>query len=119
MSFHAYSSLNHSVESYKLKAELILQNFISNTLEEAIVKIEQDCKQNQQTILSEIIKPITPPSKWRSFWSGVGQNVVAAIIVSILIAVLIILFQTRDKGVKNVVEDAFQIKITSKDSVSR
>ncbi len=86
--FNEISSTDSSIESYRTKADILLQGFIENVLEETIADIEQQAINKQSEILSNIVKPLTP-----TFLGNVGAGIVSAFIFAILLAVLAFILQ--------------------------
>ena len=93
--FHDHSSLGHSIESYKLKAEEITLKFTKNTLKKISSEIENDCKKNQHRLLIEIVKPIKP-----SFWKNVLAGLVSALIFTGLITIIALYLQTKGSTIE-------------------
>jgi len=92
--FHKFSSTESSIQSYRLKAEIILQEFLNNSLEEAVKEASNEIKTNQELILKDVIKPIRPAG----FWMGVWQNALATFIFSALLALVIIIISVSTEG---------------------
>jgi hypothetical protein len=67
------------LESYRLKAELIIQGFIENALEEELESFKEQVVNNQIEILGDVVKPlVTTP--WKNVLIGaVGSFVFAAV----------------------------------------
>lgn len=97
--FNTLSSSNTSIETYRMKAELIVQGMIDNVMEEAIADIEEQAVKKQANILSEIIKPFEP-----KFWHNVGAGIVSALIFAGLIAIITIIIQTKGSVIKVQIE---------------
>lgn len=55
MSFNDFSSSESSIESYRIKVELIVQGFIENVLEEELAHYEEQGISSHQTSLKRII----------------------------------------------------------------
>lgn len=115
--FNNFSNLEHSIESYNLKAEMILQGFIDNILNETYNEIHHQVKLEQSSILKEIIEPIKPPSLLHQYFHSTLQNTISTILVGILIALLFLFFQFRNKGIKEVFESVTNTKIISVEKV--
>ncbi len=89
--FHDNSSLNSSLESYKMKAEIVMNGFIENTINVAISEIEEGLKENNTEIIKETIRPLTP-SFWNSFklnfWAGLASAFAFALILATIAFIL-------------------------------
>ncbi|WP_017495059.1 hypothetical protein [Flavobacterium sp. WG21] len=109
MPFNDFSSSESSIDSYKIKAELILQGFIENILEEELKNTKEQAVNQQSEILKEIIKPITP-----NFMSGVWQNVVAALIISAIIALFALIINFTTNGFLDTMGKLFDVEIKEK-----
>lgn len=106
--FNTISSSESSIESYKIKAEIILEGFISNLLEEELKTNKKQAKEEQSEILKEIIKPITP-----TFMKSVWQNVVSTLILSAIIALLVLVINFTMNGFWDTVGKMFNLKIST------
>lgn len=84
--FHEISCLENNIERYKLEAVQILQLFLDNALSSATSQIEKDVEQRQKDILAQIIAPLKPKSKARTFWNGVLQSILGAFIFALIVA---------------------------------
>ena len=81
--FHKSCTVSGQLERYNLQAKVILQTFTSETLDRAIVDIQNSLLEKQASHLREIIKPLVPT--WsRSLW----WNVLAGFIGSFVLALL-------------------------------
>ncbi|WP_119080281.1 hypothetical protein [Chitinophaga alhagiae] len=81
--FNDFSSSESSIESYRIKAELIVQGFIDNVLDEELTNYKQQAITQQAEILKNIIAPITP-----SFWKNVWIGIVSSFIFTLVLAAL-------------------------------
>jgi hypothetical protein len=77
--FNDFSSTDSSLEGYRLKAEVILQGFIENVLEEELESYKKQVISNQTDILKEVIKPLVTPL-WKNILIGVISSFVFAVI---------------------------------------
>lgn len=77
--FNEFSSTESSLESYKLKATLIVQGFIESALAEELESYKEQAVNNQINILSEVIKPLVTPT-WKNVLIGVVSSFVFALI---------------------------------------
>lgn len=87
--FHSVSSQIESVRKYRFIAAHILSDFLDNSLDESIEKIEQDCANRHAEILKEVIKPLVPKKKSTAFWHGVWQSVAGAFIFALIVAAFV------------------------------
>lgn len=81
--FNDFSSSDGSIDSYKIKAELLVQNFIDNVLSEEFANYKNQAIQQQAEILKGIIKPLRT-----SFWMDVLTGIVASFLFTLILAIL-------------------------------
>lgn len=93
--FNEISSTESSLESYRLKSEILLQGFIDNVLEEARKDIEQQAVEQQSQILKEVIKPLQ-----RHWWQDVLLGVLSSFLVILLLALLAIIIKYKDTEIQ-------------------
>ncbi|GAA0874387.1 hypothetical protein GCM10009118_07950 [Wandonia haliotis] len=84
--FHRMSLGDVSIENLKVRAEGILQEFTGGVLGEALQNVEEDIRRNQQNILAEIIEPLKPENKWKTFGRGVLQSMSGAFAFALIVA---------------------------------
>lgn len=108
--FHKFSSTDSAIQSYRLKAELILQEFLNNSLEEAIDEATDEIRRNQHIILQRVIKPIKPPG----FWMAVLQNTVATFAFSAILALVILIIAVSTEGFWDTMGKLFNKEIKPK-----
>jgi len=84
--FHDICSSDDNITKYRFMASRILRSFLDNTLSESIQNMERECIENHSQLLSDIIEPLKPKSKWYIFWHGVLQSVAGAFIFALLVA---------------------------------
>lgn len=108
--FHRFSSTDSAIQSYRLKAELILQEFLNNSLDEAISEATDEIKRNQHSILQQVVEPIKPPG----FWMGVWQNTIATFVFSALLALAIIIISVSTEGFWETTGKLFNKEIKAK-----
>lgn len=89
--FNEISSLETSINDYKLNAELILKGFTENINDVTQQEIYDYVKTNQEEILSEIIAPYKP-----NFWRRVLSGVVSAFIFALLLTIFAIILDYRN-----------------------
>lgn len=92
--FNKFSSTDSSVESYRIKAELLLQGFINNVLAEELDSYKNQAINQQADILKDVIKPLTP-----SFWKSVGIGLVSAFIFALLLAAIAFILQFQNSTI--------------------
>ena len=71
--------IESSLESYRLKAELIIQGFIENAIEEELESFKEQVVNNQIEILGDVVKPLVTPT-WKNILIGVAGSFVFALI---------------------------------------
>ena len=81
--FNDFSSSESCIASYKIKAELIVQGFIENVLDEELKSYEEQAVNQQTDILKNIIKPLTS-----TFWSNVWSGLLSAFIFALILATI-------------------------------
>jgi hypothetical protein len=79
--FNEFSSSEGSIESYRIKAELIMQSFLENVLEEELKSYKEQAIEQQSEILKKIIKPLTS-GFWLNFLSGLLSAFAFALILA-------------------------------------
>ena len=87
--FHSTTCCPGNIHRYRAVAASTLQNFVNETMEESLHDIEQDTINKHKQLLSDVIRPIMPPSRGRSYLHGIAQNLIAAVIFMFLIAGII------------------------------
>ena len=88
MPFNDFSSSTSSIESYRIKSELIVQGFIENVLDEELEGFEEQAINQQSEILKKIISPLTS-GFWRNVWAGL----LSAFIFALLLAAIAFIIQ--------------------------
>lgn len=111
--FHEMSCKPVLLEAYRIKAENILQDFISDTLEENIQEIEERTIKNQSEILKDIIKPITPASKTKQFWTRVLQSALSALTLSAILALLVLIIYISKVGFLKAISNIYNVEIVT------
>lgn len=108
--FNDFSSSESSIESYRLKAELIVQGFIENVLDEELENYKEQAVNQHAEILKNIIKPITP-----SFWSNVWIGLISSFIFSLIVAAFFFIKSFGDYNINfNVTPKSVETKSTPK-----
>lgn len=79
--FNDVSATDGSIGSYRLRAEILLQDFVSNVLDETIEEIKVDVSNKHRELLKDVVKPLET-----GFWKNVGVNVVSSFIFAFLLA---------------------------------
>jgi len=82
-SFHEISSTTSSIESYKIKAEIVLQAFFENTLSEMTTDIEKEVTENHLQMLENVAKKMKTPW-WHNLIIGVAGSFVFALLIAII-----------------------------------
>ena len=101
--FHGLSNSDSAIESYKLKATTLAQEFLDEALGERVKEIEEE----SDRLVQQQIKAIKP-----AFWSGVIQNIVASVIFVLFIGAIVFISWSARLGITNAVEAAFDVKIS-------
>ncbi len=86
--FNDFSTSESAIESYKIKAELLMQGFLENVLDEELKNYKNQAINQQAQILKGIIKPLTS-----GFWGNVWSGVLSAFIFAILLAAIAFIIQ--------------------------
>jgi hypothetical protein len=97
--FNDFSSSESSIESYRIKAELIVQGFIENVLDEELKSYKEQAVNQQSDILKSIIKPLTS-----GFWSSVWAGLLSAFIFALLLAAIAFIIQYSGSSISVNVE---------------
>lgn len=106
ISFHEFSSSSSSLEAYKMKAEIVMQSFIENTIGEITDEIQEELKENQSEQLREVITPLIS-GFWKSVWAGL----LSAFIFAVLLGAFAFILQFQGSSISiNVVPEATEKK---------
>lgn len=97
--FNDFSSSESSIDSYKIKAEIIVQGFIENVLDETFDDMEKQAVSRQSEILKTIVDPLKP-----SYLKDLGIGVLSAFIFALLVIVLAFYIQNKDTSFNITVE---------------
>ena len=81
--FNVVAATDGSIGSYRLRAEMLLQDFVSNVLDETIEEIKVDVSNKHRELLKDVVKPLET-----GFWKNVGVNVVSSFIFALLLALI-------------------------------
>ena len=98
-SFHEISSSKSSLESYKIKAEMVMQAFFENTVDEISNDLEEKIKENQIKLLKETVKPLTS-----GFWRSVGAGLLSAFFFALLLAAIAFIIQFQGSSINIEIE---------------
>lgn len=79
--FNDFSSSESSIESYRIKAELLVEGFIERVLDSELNSFNKQVINQQAEILKSIIKPIIP-SFWNNVWIGLLSSFLFALLVA-------------------------------------
>lgn len=115
-SFHESSSLDSSIQRFRLEAENILSLFVDELFKNEISEIEEKLKENQLSNFKEAVKPLVP-SGFVSFVKSVFQNVISNIVTIVLLGLFIFILWANQISTTTVIERIFHIKIASEDTV--
>ncbi|WP_064196769.1 MULTISPECIES: hypothetical protein [Emticicia] len=88
--FNVVSSTEGSISSYKLRAEILLQNFVNNVLDETIEEVKIDVSSRHKELLKEVVKPLET-----GFWKNVGINIISSFIFALLLTILALVIKTQ------------------------
>lgn len=108
--FHEISSTDSSIERYRLQAENLLQQFLDNTLSEALTEATEEIKSNQILLIREEVKRIKPAG----FWTGVLQNVMATIALTGILALIVLIINFTTDGFWKTIGNLFNYDIIPK-----
>lgn len=108
--FHEISSTDNSIERYRLQAENLLQEFLDNTLSEALNEASEEIKSNQILLIRDEVSKLKPAG----FWSGVWQNVIATIVLTGILALIVLIINFTTEGFWKTIGNLFNYNITPK-----
>jgi len=97
--FNKFSSTDSSVDSYRIKAELLLQGFIDNVLDEELDSYKEQAINQQADILKNIINPLTS-----GFWKSVLAGLLSAFIFALILAAIAFILQFNNSTIDVVVK---------------
>lgn len=92
--FHEIASTVNSISRYRLEAEALLQEFLDNTLTEALAEASEEIKSNQILLIREEVRKLKPAG----FWSGVWQNVMATVVLTGILALILLIINFSYDG---------------------
>lgn len=92
--FNHFSSSDSTVHNYKIRAELILQEFVDNMLLEELKDYDVQLTHRQTEILKDIIAPLRP-----SFWNNIVIGVISSFVFTLLIVFLTIITEHKDSAI--------------------
>ena len=95
MPFNEISSLETSIDDYKLNAELILKGFTEKINEVTHDEMYSYLKSNQEEILAEVIQPLKP-----NFLKRVASGIVSAFIFALILALFALILEGKDSRFK-------------------
>lgn len=93
-SFHEISSSDSSIESYKMKAEIVMQAFFQNTISEISIDMEEKLKDNHIGLLKETIRPLTS-----GFLKNVFAGLISAFIFALILAAIAFIIQFQGSSI--------------------
>lgn len=88
--FNGITSTNEHITAYKLRAEILLQDFVNNVLHETIEEVEENISNKHKDLLRDIVKPLET-----GFWKNVGINVVSSFIFALLLSLVAIVIKLQ------------------------
>ena len=91
--FSTISSTESSLYKYKFVASCILQTFITNSLEESKMDVEDSINKNHLALMGEVIKPIKPAPMWKCYLHGITQSVLGALLFMMLLCGLLFILE--------------------------
>lgn len=97
--FHEISSSDSSVESYKMKADIVMQAFFENTISSIYSDIESEIRDNYKKEIREVVRPLTS-SFWKSVWAGL----LSAFIFALILAAIAFILQFQNSTINVTVE---------------
>jgi hypothetical protein len=97
--FNDFSSSESSIESYRIKAEIIMQGFVENVLDEELESYREQAINQQADILNNIIAPLKS-----TFWSNVWAGLLSAFIFALLLAAIAFIIQFNGSSINVNVE---------------
>ncbi len=97
--FNDFSSSESSIESYRIKAEIIMQGFVENVLQEELESYREQAINQQADILNNIISPLKS-----TFWSNVWAGLLSAFIFALLLAAIAFIIQFNGSSINVNVE---------------
>lgn len=94
--FNEISSTQAALDGFRIKADILLQGFIDNVLDEAKNDIEQQAIFQQSEILKDVVKPLK-----RNVFADIGIGILSAFIFALLLILFswILKFQGTDISV--------------------
>ncbi len=127
--FHSVTNTDTAIQGYRLQAKEILDEFISNALQQATDEIEDSYDARYQEDLRNIdgriaaaTRPVAQEMKTAfaaelkanapGFLNGVWQNVIANIVIVIATAVIILVIWSLKYGVVQTVSNALGYTVT-------
>ena len=110
--FHEFTAREANIESYRIKAEITLNSFLNNVLEEAKEEAQNWAIENQAGILNEIIEPIKPPGLFKQYFTAIIQGVLSSFIYTGLVAIFFFILLLSSVGFRETMERVFKVKIT-------
>lgn len=109
-SFHEISSTENSIDRYRLQAENLLQEFLDNTLSEALNEASEEIKSNQILLIRDEVSKLKPAG----FWFGVLQNALATIVLTGFLALIVLIINFSTEGFWKTIGNLFDFTVTPK-----
>lgn len=108
--FNDFSSSDSSIDSYKLKAEIILQGFVEYVLDEELKQANENAINQQSEILKQVVQPLIP-----KFRSNVLAGLLSGFIFALLLAAIAFIIQFSGSSISVNVDK----KVIDKQQVNR
>ncbi|MEM1000057.1 MAG: hypothetical protein AAGN35_23585 [Bacteroidota bacterium] len=85
-SFNNFSRTQQQIDNDKVRAELILQEFLTVALNETVEEIAEQTKANFESHLENTLKKLHPTTFWQSFGRGLASSLAGAFIFALIVA---------------------------------
>lgn len=104
--FKEFASSEIQLEFYRTQANHLMNSFIEFSISEYAKDLESDFSNRVHQELAGVKN---------SFWTGVWQGVVASFLFVLLVGLTIFFLWSYKQGFSNVIEQVFEVKITSEE----
>lgn len=92
--FNDFSNTSSQIDTYRIKAEVLLQAFLESSVGEAVSEIQDDTIRNQ----TELLRGIVNPPK-HVFWWRVLSGVVSGFIFALIIALIALIIEFKGTSI--------------------
>lgn len=100
--FNDLSNTSSQIDTYRIKAEVLLQAFLESSVGEAVSEIQDDMIQNHTDLLRDIVEP---PK--HVFWWRVLSGIVSGFIFALIIALIALIIEFKGTSINiNVTPDS-------------